>query len=56
MKEKELKYWQTFFENGDMNYLITESQVETVRKKSITKVLDRSERAILGACDKSAKS
>ena len=39
-----------------MNYLITESQVETVRKKSITKVLDRSERAILGACDKSAKS
>ena len=39
-----------------MSYIIAESQLETVREKSITKVLNRSERAILETCDKSAKS
>ena len=38
-----------------MSYMIAESQVETVREKSITKVLNRSDRAILGTFDKSAK-
>ena len=39
-----------------MSYMIAESQVETVREKSITKVLNRSDRAILGTFDKSAKN
>ena len=39
-----------------MIHMIAESQIETVREKSITRVLHRSDRAILGTSDKSAKS